>query len=102
MDFLTGNTRHILDYVLGRIPSGHPRQGQGRRRHRRGDTGTDCVGTSIRQGCKSVTQLEILPATAGQPEASNPWPEWPKIYRMDYGQEEAAALQGADPRSTSS
>ncbi|HEX7591460.1 MAG TPA: FAD-dependent oxidoreductase, partial [Candidatus Limnocylindrales bacterium] len=64
-----------------------------------GDTGTDCVGTSIRQGAKSVTQLEILPRPPESRAADNPWPQWPKVYKMDYGQEEAAALWGADPRS---
>ena len=63
-----------------------------------GDTGTDCVGTSLRHGCKSVTQLEILPKPPLARAADNPWPEWPKIYKMDYGQEEAAAVQGEDPR----
>jgi glutamate synthase (NADPH/NADH) small chain len=63
-----------------------------------GDTGTDCVGTSLRHGCKSVTQLEILPKPPLTRAANNPWPEWPKVYKMDYGQEEAAAIQGEDPR----
>jgi glutamate synthase (NADPH/NADH) small chain len=63
-----------------------------------GDTGTDCVGTSIRQGARSVAQLEILPRPPDTRAADNPWPQWPKIYKMDYGQEEAAALWGADPR----
>ena len=63
-----------------------------------GDTGTDCVGSSIRQGCKSVIQIEILPKPPLERTKDNPWPEWPKIYRMDYGQEEAAAKFGADPR----
>ena len=63
-----------------------------------GDTGTDCVGTAIRQGAKSVTQLEILPRPPETRAADNPWPQWPKVYKMDYGQEEAAALWGADPR----
>jgi glutamate synthase (NADPH) small chain len=64
-----------------------------------GDTGTDCVGTSIRQGAKTVTQLEILPRPPETRAVDNPWPQWPKVYKMDYGQEEAAALWGADPRS---
>jgi glutamate synthase (NADPH/NADH) small chain len=63
-----------------------------------GDTGTDCVGTSLRHGCSSVTQLEILPMPPASRAKDNPWPEWPKVYRMDYGQEEAAAIQGQDPR----
>jgi glutamate synthase (NADPH/NADH) small chain len=64
-----------------------------------GDTGTDCVGTSIRQGATTVTQLEILPRPPETRAVDNPWPQWPKVYKMDYGQEEAAALWGADPRS---
>jgi len=63
-----------------------------------GDTGTDCVGTSLRHGCRSVTQVEILPKPPLERAADNPWPEWPKTYKMDYGQEEAAATFGADPR----
>jgi glutamate synthase (NADPH/NADH) small chain len=63
-----------------------------------GDTGTDCVGTSLRHGCRSVTQIEILPQPPLTRQLDNPWPEWPKIYRLDYGQEEAQALYGADPR----
>jgi glutamate synthase (NADPH/NADH) small chain len=63
-----------------------------------GDTGTDCVGTSIRQGCKSLVQLEILPRPPMNRAKDNPWPEWPKVQRLDYGQEEAAAKFGADPR----
>ncbi len=63
-----------------------------------GDTGTDCVASSIRQGCKSVVQLEILPQPPLERQADNPWPEWPKTLKVDYGQEEAAALQGDDPR----
>jgi glutamate synthase (NADPH/NADH) small chain len=63
-----------------------------------GDTGTDCVGSSIRQGCKSVVQIEILPKPPLERQADNPWPEWPKTLKIDYGQEEAAAKQGADPR----
>lgn len=64
-----------------------------------GDTGTDCVGSSIRLGCKSVIQIEILPKPALERQTDNPWPEWPKTLKVDYGQEEAAAKQGADPRT---
>ncbi len=63
-----------------------------------GDTGTDCVGTSVRHGCKSVTQLEIMPRPPEERAADNPWPEWPKVYKMDYGQEEAKEVFGQDPR----
>jgi len=63
-----------------------------------GDTGTDCVGTSMRHGCKTLVQLEILPKPPFDRAPTNPWPEWPKIYRLDYGQEEAMAVFGDDPR----
>ncbi len=64
-----------------------------------GDTGTDCVGTSMRHGCKSLVQFEILPRPPDERAADNPWPQWPRVYKMDYGQEEAAARFGADPRA---
>ena len=63
-----------------------------------GDTGTDCVGACVRHGCKSVVQLEILNRPPDARASDNPWPEWPRIYRVDYGQEEAAAVHGRDPR----
>ncbi|WP_026072642.1 glutamate synthase small subunit [Nodosilinea nodulosa] len=97
MEFLTANTRSLLDGYPGNdyisaagkdvvIIGG-------------GDTGTDCVGTSIRHGCNSVTQVEIMPQPPETRSAANPWPEWPKVYKMDYGQEEAAAMFGDDPRA---
>ena len=63
-----------------------------------GDTGNDCVGTVLRQGCASVTQLEMMPAPPAERSENNPWPEWPRILRTDYGQREAAFRQGGDPR----
>ena len=96
MDFLTANTKAILDnhkngsfidatgkdvVVIGG-----------------GDTGTDCVGTSIRHGCQSWCRWNSCPKPELERAQDNPWPEWPKIYKMDYGQEEAAAKFGADPR----
>jgi glutamate synthase (NADPH) small chain len=96
MDYLTASTKALLD---GR-PDAAPI-------HARdldvvvvggGDTGTDCVGTAMRQGCRSLTQFEILPRPPMERAADNPWPEWPKVYRLDYGQEEAAAKFGDDPR----
>ena len=63
-----------------------------------GDTGNDCVGTSIRHGCKSVTQLEMMPPPPVERAANNPWPEWPKVLKTDYGQQEAIAVFGHDPR----
>ncbi len=63
-----------------------------------GDTGTDCVATVLRHGCRSVVQFEILPKPPRARAADNPWPQWPKVYKMEYGQEEAAAVFGQDPR----
>ena len=63
-----------------------------------GDTGNDCVGTSIRLGAKSVTQLEMMPKPPAERAANNPWPEWPRVLKTDYGQEEAIAVFGHDPR----
>ena len=63
-----------------------------------GDTGNDCVGTSIRLGCKSITQLEMMPKAPDFRTADNPWPQWPKVCKTDYGQEEAIAVFGHDPR----
>lgn len=96
MDFLTANTKAVLDKNQngGFISA----EGKDVIIIGGGDTGTDCVGTSIRHGCNSVVQLEILPKPPSERAADNPWPEWPKVYKMDYGQEEAAAKFGADPR----
>ena len=63
-----------------------------------GDTGNDCVGTSVRLGASSVTQLEMMPAAPEKRADSNPWPEWPKVLKTDYGQEEAILVYGKDPR----
>ena len=64
-----------------------------------GDTGTDCVATALRHGCKTLNQFEILPRPPDERDPDNPWPEWRKIFRLDYGQEEAKARFGVDPRS---
>lgn len=63
-----------------------------------GDTGNDCIGTSIRLGCKSVLQVEMLPKLPEMRSPDNPWPEWPKVLKTDYGQEEAISVFGNDPR----
>jgi glutamate synthase (NADPH/NADH) small chain len=98
MEFLTDNTRYQLDHHFdGTIPALNAK-GKDVVVIGGGDTGTDCVGTSLRHGCKSVIQLEIMPQPPEKRAANNPWPEWPKVYKMDYGQEEAAAVQGQDPR----
>ena len=63
-----------------------------------GDTGNDCVGTCVRHGCKSITQLEMMPKAPDVRAESNPWPQWPLVCKTDYGQEEAIAVFGHDPR----
>ena len=63
-----------------------------------GDTGNDCVGTAVRLGAKSVTQLEMMPKSPDTRADSNPWPQWPRVCKTDYGQEEAIAVFGHDPR----
>lgn len=63
-----------------------------------GDTGNDCVGTSVRLGAASVTQIEMMPAAPEKRAEQNPWPEWPKVLKTDYGQEEAILTYGQDPR----
>lgn len=63
-----------------------------------GDTGNDCVGTCIRHGCESVIQLEMMPKLPDERAENNPWPQWPRVCKTDYGQEEAIALFGSDPR----
>ena len=96
MDFLTFSTQS----VLSNTPDSTPITARGKDVVvlGGGDTGTDCVGTSMRQGCRSLQQIEIMAMPPMDRAADNPWPEWPKVYKMDYGQEEAAAKFGSDPR----
>ncbi|NOS68926.1 MAG: glutamate synthase subunit beta [Verrucomicrobia bacterium] len=96
MEFLTANTKAVLDQHKN--GSFIDATGKDVVVIGGGDTGTDCVGTSMRHGCKSLVQVEILPKPPLERAKDNPWPEWPKTYKMDYGQEEAAAKFGADPR----
>jgi NAD(P)H-dependent glutamate synthase small subunit len=97
MDFLTANTRSLLDSGLedGNYISA-------RDKHviviGGGDTGTDCIGTSIRHGCKSLVNFELLPQPPAERAEDNPWPLWPVIHRVDYGHEEGAERFGSDPR----
>ncbi len=96
MEFLTANTKALLDqHKNGSFidASGKDVVVIGG-----GDTGTDCVGTSMRHGCQSLMQLEIMAKPPLERTADNPWPQWPKTYKLDYGQEEAKAKFGADPR----
>jgi glutamate synthase (NADPH/NADH) small chain len=96
MEFLQHNTKALLD--KNKNGSFISAEGKDVVVIGGGDTGTDCVGTALRHRCKSLTQLEILPKPPQQRAADNPWPQWPKVYKLDYGQEEAAARFGADPR----
>jgi glutamate synthase (NADPH/NADH) small chain len=96
MEFLTANTKAVLNG--GAEHALISAKGKDVVVIGGGDTGTDCVGTSMRHGCKSLLQIEILPRPPEARAADNPWPEWPKTYKLDYGQEEAAAKFGADPR----
>ncbi|WMP17784.1 glutamate synthase subunit beta [Thiothrix lacustris] len=97
MEFLTANTKSLLD---SNLENGNYISAKGLDVIviGGGDTGTDCVGTSVRHGCKSVNQLEIMPRAPDARAADNPWPEWPRVHKIDYGQEEAAAVFGRDPR----
>ena len=97
MEFLLKNTKSLLDsqHKDGKFISA---TGKDVIVIGGGDTGTDCVGTSMRHGCKSLTQFELLGKPPDARAADNPWPQWPKVYKMDYGQEEAAARFGGDPR----
>jgi len=97
MDFLTSNTQRLLD---SKHRNGHHLSAKDKDVIviGGGDTGTDCVGTSLRHGCRSLLQLEIMPKPPEERPADNPWPQWPRIFRVDYGQEEAAAVYGEDPR----
>lgn len=97
MDFLKANTKSLLDsehkdgqYINAAGKNVVVIGG--------GDTGTDCIGTSLRHQCSSAIQLEIMPCPPTQRGADNPWPQWPKRLLVDYGQKEAIAIQGQDPR----
>ncbi|MEJ2074157.1 MAG: FAD-dependent oxidoreductase [Reinekea sp.] len=97
MDFLGKNTKSLLDsqHEDGRYINAKDKDvvviGGG-------DTGTDCVGTALRHGCKSVVQLEIMPKPPESRQEDNPWPQWPKQLLVDYGQQESIAVQERDPR----
>ncbi|MBI1977406.1 MAG: glutamate synthase subunit beta [Candidatus Omnitrophica bacterium] len=96
VEFLTANTRTLLDgKENGKFVSA---QGKDVLVIGGGDTGTDCVATSMRHKCRSLVQLEILPQPPLERAPDNPWPQWPKVYRLDYGQEEAKVVFGNDPR----
>ena len=96
IDYLKENTRRLLavEWPKGALNA----EGKDVLVIGGGDTGTDCVGTAIRQSCRSVHQIEIMPKPPLERTPGNPWPQWPAILRTDYGQEEAIALTGSDPR----
>ena len=90
MEFLHANTKSLLDskhddgnYISAKDKDVIVIGG--------GDTGTDCIGTSLRHGCKSLVNFEVVPQPPNERAANNPWPQWPRIFRSDYGHEEAAA-----------
>ena len=97
VDFLKATTKSLLDsnFEDGKFI---PAEGKNVLVIGGGDTGNDCVGTSIRLGAASVTQLEMMPKAPDDRLPSNPWPEWPRVCKTDYGQEEAIAKFGRDPR----
>ncbi len=97
VDYLTSVTKSLLDsgFADGKALNAEGKQvlviGGG-------DTGNDCVGTAIRQGCAGVTQLEMMPCPPTERTPGNPWPQWPRVLKTDYGQQEAIAKFGQDPR----
>lgn len=97
MEFLTGNTKSLLDSNLG---DGNYISATGKNVIviGGGDTGNDCIGTSIRHNCKSLVNFELLPKPPADRADNNPWPLWPKIHRVDYGHAEAEGKFGDDPR----
>ncbi len=100
MEFLRANTRRLMESNHG---DGQSFSAAGRDVIviGGGDTGTDCVATALRHGCRSLVQFEIMPQPPEQRAADNPWPQWPRVYKLDYGQAEAAAVFGDDPRAYS-
>ncbi|XP_059428505.1 glutamate synthase [NADH], amyloplastic isoform X1 [Corylus avellana] len=98
MEFLHANTKSLLD---SNLQDGNYISAKGKKVVviGGGDTGTDCIGTSIRHGCSSVVNLELLPQPPQTRAPGNPWPQWPRVFRVDYGHQEASSKFGKDPRS---
>ena len=97
VDFLTATTKSLLDSDFA-DKKFIPAKGKHVIVIGGGDTGNDCVGTCIRLGAASVTQLEMMPKAPDKRAQNNPWPQWPRVCKTDYGQQEAIALWGHDPR----
>ncbi|MCI8339716.1 MAG: glutamate synthase subunit beta [Lachnospiraceae bacterium] len=95
VDYLTRSTKHVL---TGKKEGWIDAKGKHVVVIGGGDTGNDCVGTAVRQGAKSVVQVEMMPKLPDERAENNPWPEWPRVCKTDYGQEEAIAVYGKDPR----
>ena len=102
MDFLTRNTKSLMD---GNMRAGEQAEGEYISAKGKnviviggGDTGADCIGTSLRHGATSIVNFELLDVPPEQRAANNPWPQWPRIYRVDYSHAETAAVKGDDPR----
>jgi NADPH-dependent glutamate synthase beta subunit-like oxidoreductase len=97
MEFLTANTKSLLD---SRLHDGKFISAKGKKVVviGGGDTGTDCIGTSLRHECSQLVNFELLDRPPEDRSDDNPWPQWPRIFRVDYGHEEAAAKFGDDPR----
>ena len=100
MEFLTANTKSLMD---SNLEDGNFISAEGKKVVviGGGDTGTDCIATSLRHGATSIVNLEIVPRPPEGRADNNPWPQWPRIYRVDYGHEEVAAKWGEDPRDYS-
>ncbi|MEM7232954.1 MAG: glutamate synthase small subunit [Planctomycetota bacterium] len=97
MEFLRKNTKSLLD---SKLEDGNYISAKGKKVVvvGGGDTGTDCIGTSMRHGCESLVNFELLPRPPADRAPDNPWPQWPRIFRVDYGHEEVSAKFGSDPR----
>ncbi|KAI9504761.1 hypothetical protein BX070DRAFT_189856 [Coemansia spiralis] len=97
MEYLTGNTKNVLDTAAKRKPT---LSAEGKRVVviGGGDTGNDCIGTAVRQGAASVVNFELLPQPPKERALDNPWPQYPRVYRIDYGHEEVISRWGKDPR----
>ncbi|KAK1285364.1 hypothetical protein QJS10_CPB20g02004 [Acorus calamus] len=98
MEFLHANTKSLLD---SHLQDGNYISAKGKKVVviGGGDTGTDCIGTSIRHGCTNIVNLELLPEPPKSRAPGNPWPQWPRAFRVDYGHQEATTKFGKDPRS---
>jgi len=107
MEFLTKNQKRLLMTKEGRLESNWEKENYITAEGKNvvviggGDTGTDCIGTSMRQRCKSVTNFELMPQPPMERAPDNPWPQWPRVYGVDYGHAEVQAVFGSDPREYS-